>query len=331
MIKKLSVFVFILSLLLIAYSTYKSSLISNDKAVYKYVDGNLIVDFVNPNSNAYYSGMHIGDKIVSVNGLQIFSRHVLHNMIFDRTHPYDTLSYVIEREGRRVQFSSVVERRFSMPDLIQFFFFGVLYSLFSMFFVNSYPASKTKYYLYAFFVCLSLLMTMFNVPFSHRVLYPMMMIISALLAIFLLLFTQHYLFEFKVKWPRIVLSAMVLSFFALWIVTYFIWTKTMTEHDYMHLIFFLRGFQLSFAIIAIYSIVSVFMKILRLYVNKQPKEYFIVTYVFLFVLVIYPLLYALPFVLRQKELVPFSVYFNIFLVLLMLSVFYRKKLSRVFL
>ncbi|MGE3063375.1 MAG: hypothetical protein AB7T10_07040 [bacterium] len=326
-----SLLIFMASVLLLLFSTYKSSLISNDKTIYKYNNGDLIVDYVNPLSNAYRSGLHIGDKILFVNGIKIFSRHVLYNMVFDRTSPYDTLTYTVEREDEVLTFSSVAERRFTLSELLQFFFFGIAYSFLTMIFFNVYPDSKTKYYLYLFFLSLSLLMTMFNVPFSHRGLYPAMMIISTVLAVSLLYFTQHYLYEFSVKWPRIVLLAFTVLSFFFWMTSYLKWTFTMTEPDYSSVIVSLRFFQLSLAAEAVYSIVSIFIKILKLYVSKQPKEYFIVTYLLLFILILYPLLYALPFALRQKELIPFAVYFYMFFLLLLLTVIYRKRLSRVFL
>ncbi|MDD3803195.1 MAG: hypothetical protein PHW02_02260 [bacterium] len=326
-----SFLIFVASIFLLLFSTYKSSLISNDKAVYKYCGEELIVDYVNPTSNAYRAGLHIADKIVSVNGIEIYSRHVLHNMVFDRTNPFDTLVYVVEREDELITLTMASERRFSLSELIQFLIFGIAYSLLTMIFYNVFPKSKTHRYLYLFFVSLSLLMTLFNVPFSHRILYPTMMVVSTVMTVSLLYFTQHYLFEFSVKWPRLLFLLFTLISFAFWISTYWRWTYSMTEGDYSSLITSLRFFQLSLASAAIYSIVSIFIKVLRLYVTKQPKEYFIVTFLMLLILILYPLLYALPFALRQKELIPFSVYFYMFLILLFLTVLYRKRLSRVFL
>jgi hypothetical protein len=85
------------------------------------------------------------------------------------------------------------------------------------------------------------------------------------------------------------------------------------------------------ALVAIYSIVSIFIKTLKMYVTKQPKEYFITSFVLLFILVLYPVLYGLPFALRKKELLPFSIFFYMFFLFLVFIVIYKKRLARVFL
>ncbi|PIP13148.1 MAG: hypothetical protein COX48_05130 [bacterium (Candidatus Stahlbacteria) CG23_combo_of_CG06-09_8_20_14_all_34_7] len=54
--KILSIAIMFLSILLILYSTYKSSLISNDKAIYEVRNEELIVSYVNPISNVYEAG-----------------------------------------------------------------------------------------------------------------------------------------------------------------------------------------------------------------------------------------------------------------------------------
>ena len=329
--KAFSIAVMAVSIVLIIYSTYKSSLISNDKAIYKLENESLVVSYVNPESNVYRAGMQIGDKIIEVNGIEIFSRHVLHNMVFDRTRPAETLSYKVERGDELTEFSAVAERRFSLPELIQYLIFGIIYSFFTMLFFNSYPNTKTKHFLYSFFVCLSLLMTMFNVPFSNKILYPLMMIVSACLTLSLVHFTFYYLYEFSNRWFLMLMSVLVILSASFWMAFYFKWTGSMTESDYSTLMLFLRIFQISMALVAIYAIVSIFIKTLKLYVTNQPKEYFLSSFIFLIILILYPVLYAIPFALRTKELLPFCFFFYLFLALLLIYVFFRKRFSRVFL
>ncbi|MEO0288898.1 MAG: hypothetical protein ABIN00_04615 [candidate division WOR-3 bacterium] len=329
--KTFIIFSFILCLLIQIYATYKVFLISTDKAVYEEKEDGIYFKYIPTQSNLFKTDAAIGDKLISVNDIKIENRHYLHNLIFDRTKPSTVVLYrVFDGEKLKI-FSLELEKRFTNFDILFSFFLGLSFLILIFLIFFNYLPSKTMFSFFFLFLTLSFISVFINVPFSNRLLYLSFIVFCLLNQVSLFIFTKHFLTNIRYFFISYLIFGLALISIILWAIHYFYWTTTLKVSDYKNLMNFVRFFQLSISMNIIHSIVIIMKKILKLYENNSPVEYFVAAYSFIFIILTYPIFYSLPIILRKKELIPFYFFFLFYFIALILMLRYKTKLQKVFL
>ncbi len=330
--KKINFIIFVtLIFILEIFATYKVFLISNDKAFYETKNDTLFFKYITPKSNIYKSGIMIKDKLLYVNRIQIKNKHFLHNKVFDVVKPNTYVEYIIKSGEKLKTFQIKLERRFKIIEILFSLLIAIFFLLFSLTIYLSFPLTRTVKSLLGIFLSISLMSVFINVPFSNLFLYSLFIIICFISQFLLFIFTKNFLINYRYSF----FSYLVLFLFStsslLWLFSYVKFTLSLNPEDHRSLTFFLKIFHVTTSINMIHSILFILIKIFKLYQKNAPKEYFITSFIFVFLLLLYPLFYTFPFVLRHHELIPFYFFFLFYLINLVLLIKFKQILIKVFL
>lgn len=321
----------ILIFILEIFATYKAFFISNDKALYETKNDTLFFKYITPESNIYKSGIMIKDKLLYVNKIEIKNKHFLYNKVFDIVKPNTSVEYIIKRGDELKNFQVKLERRFKIVEIIFSLLIGIFFLLFSLTIYLSFPLTWTVKSLLGMFLSISLMSVFINVPFSNLFLYSLFITICFINQIFLFIFTKNFLINYKYSFFSYLVLFLFSTSFLLWLLSYIKFTLSLKPEDHMLLTFFLKMFHVTISINMFHSILFVLIKIFKLYQKNAPKEYFVTSYIFIFLLLLYPLFYTFPFILRHHELIPFYFFFLFYLINLVLLIKFKNILIKVFL
>ncbi|HAF07838.1 MAG: hypothetical protein XD76_0437 [candidate division TA06 bacterium 32_111] len=313
------------------FATYKASLISTDRATYDERKDGIYFKYIPTSSNLYKTGISIGDKLIYVNDIKIENKHYLFNLIFDRIEPSSKVVYKV-LEGEKIKTVILeLEKRFSIFELVFSLFLGISFLTLIFLIIFHYPPSKTLISFFFLFLTLSFISVFINVPFSNKILYSMFIFLCFINQISLFIFTKNFLIN--IKYNIISYSILIIFVFAIlfWMGNYIHWTFTLYVEDYKKVMQSLKLFQFAISLNMIHSIILIMNKVLKLYEKGSPVEYFATSYLFIFILLTYPIFYSLPIILRKRELVPFYFFFLFYYIALILMLRYKNKLYKVFL
>ncbi len=313
------------------YITYKGSLISTDKAIYEERDDGIYFKYIPTNSNLYKTNVSIGDRLLYVNDIKIENKHYLFNLIFDRIKPSSEVIYKVS-DGEKIKTVNLkLEKRFSVFELLFSLFLGLSFLTLIFLIILNYPLSTTIISFFFLFLTLSFISVFINVPFSNRILYFIFMFLCLINQLSLFLFTKNFLTNSKYSFISYLVIITVFLSIAIWMANYLHWTSTLKVIDYRKVMQSVKLFQLSISLNIIHSIILIMKKVLKLYEKGNPVEYFASSYLFIFILLTYPIFYSLPIILRKRELIPFYFFFLFYYIALILMLRYKSKLYKVFL
>lgn len=313
------------------YICYKGSLISTDKAIYEEKEDGIYFKYIPSNSNLYKTSISIGDKLLYVNDIKIENKHYLFNLIFDRIKPSSEVFYKVFDGEKTKTVNLKLEKRFSVFELLLSLFLGLSFLTLIFLIIINYPLSTTIISFFFLFLTLSFISVFINVPFSNRILYSLFMFLCLINQLSLFIFTKNFLTNLKYSFISYLVIITVFLSILVWMVNYLQWTFTLNVTDYRKVMQSVKLFQLAISLNMLHSIILIMKKVLKLYEKGSPVEYFVSSYLFIFVLLTYPIFYSLPIILRKKELIPFYFFFVFYYIALFLMLRYKNKLYKVFL
>jgi len=327
----LIVFIFLLILAINSVGIYYMKLLSRNKATYGMIDGNVVCTYINTDSEMFVSGMQMGDKILKIDNIDVINKHFMYNRIIEKTKPGTKLQYTILRDQDTLNLQVVMEPFYSNFQLWEYVIASILCALLSAAAMLSFPASRTMISVYNIFNLLAVMIVYFHVPFGNPILYITLIISSYLLLQFLTDFSYLYLIKGKKRHLFVILNLLSAVATLHWIIRYIIWVIGMTEELYIPLMNAMKLYQLMAAITILSCSIIIIYKIMKISSSYMPKVYTTTTAFILIFMLPYPLFYSLPLVFGKKELIPFDIFFQSYILLLILLLFYKNNIKRIFL
>lgn len=325
----LIVLAFIITLNTFAIFSMKN--LSKNKATYEMTADGVRCTYVDSDSEIFKSGMQIGDIILMIDGKRIVNKDYMYNRVIEASKPGDTLTYRVLRSSDTLDLKVVMEPFYSSFKIVEYFSASVLFSVLSAAVLILFPPTKTIFDIYSLFNVLAMMIVYFHVPFGSMYLYLIMIFLSYLLLHFLIDFTYVYLIQVgrKAVFAGLKLAGFAATLF--WAVRYILWINGMNQPLYSALMNSLKLFQLFASVTVIFCSIMVTYKLLKVSSSEMPSEYIATTALILTFMLPYPLFYALPLILRRRELISFDVFFQSYALLLILLLCFRRKVRRIFL
>jgi len=327
----LIVFIFILILVINAIGIYYMKLLSRNKATYEMIDGSVVCTYINSDSEMFAGGMQIKDKILKIDNIEVVNKHFMYNRIIEKIKPGTKIEYTVLRDQDTLNLQIVMEPFYSNFQLWEYAIASLLCALLSAAVLMTFPASRTVISIYNIFNLLAVMIVYFHVPFGNLLLYTTLIISSYLLLQFLTDFSYLYLMKSRTRRFFVMLNILNAAATIHWLVRYIIWINGMNETLYIRLMNGLKIYQLMAAVTILFCAIVIIYKIMKISSSYMPKVYTTTTALILIFMLPYPLFYSLPLIFGKKELIPFDIFFQSYIILLVLLLLWKNNIKRIFL
>lgn len=302
----------------------------NDYVEYYEESGYVIVDEIDPYSNAYQSGLLINDTLISVNGKLIDNKHFLYNKIFDRADPGDCLEYIVMKNGQIRKLSIPLHTYYTSDERLTIFISSIMLIFFAVIFFIRSRKTLQETALYLFFLICYLILIYIRIPFSHQWMYSVFIIFSIFLPLMQYTFVSKMIYDsFNRTVFFIILSTLIVGA-GFWLYNYLLWTVTLSNAVYEHVRLFMKSFQFIVIIIGIANTFTLFYKFFVSFAEFEKIRYLLFIILLCILFIMYPVFLAIPVITKNKELLPFFLYFALYNIPAFILAFYYDYLKELF-
>ncbi|MFO8061844.1 MAG: hypothetical protein R6U31_02840 [bacterium] len=302
----------------------------NDYVEYYEESGYVIVDEIDPYSNAYQAGLLINDTLISVNGKLIDNKHYLFNKIFDRADPGDCLEYIVMKNGNIRRLSIPLHTYYTSGERLTIFISSVMLILFSVIFFIRSRKTLQEISLYLIFLICYLILIYVRIPFSHQWMYSVFIITSMFLPLMQYTFVSNMIYNSFNKTLFLIILSVLAVGMAFWLYNYLLWTITLSNAVYGHVRLSMKIFQFIVIIIAIANTFILFYKFFVSFAEFEEIRYLLFIILLCLLFMMYPVFLAIPVITKNKELLPFFLYFALYNIPAFIMAFYYDYLKELF-
>ncbi|MFO8061845.1 MAG: PDZ domain-containing protein [bacterium] len=263
-----------------------------------------VVSFLPVDSKAYRSGIHILDTVIAVNGREFINKYDMKSNIIYDMNIGDIAVLTILRNGDTKDVPVVLETRKKRYEIVFSAFIVIVLLLSSVFFYITFPGrDKYGFWIYCFYILLSILYLYTYVSFEKPYLYIFLIFSGSFAAGFPLFMGIKLIFRNTRE--KLILIPLLLSsaVFIVWSIYYLLWVG-----DFSHV----RMEQLNYAIrwtqfiLGIETLTGMALLIYGIYLRMRKKSHQYIPFI-VFILFVgfipYLVLYAFPVAVGMKEII----------------------------
>ena len=302
----------------------------NDYVEYYEESGYVIVDEIDPYSNAYQSGLLINDTLISVNGRLIENKHFLYNKIFDRADPGDCLEYIVMKNNKIRKLSIPLHTYYTSGERLTIFISSIMLILFAVIFFIRSRKTIQEISLYIIFLICYLILIYIRIPFSNQWMYSLFIITSMFLPLIQYTFVSRMIYDSFNRIIFLIIMSVLIVGAGLWLYNYLLWTITLSNAVYGHVRLFMKSFQFIVIIIAILNTFMLFYKFFVSFAEFEEIRYMLFIILLCLLFIMYPVFLAIPVITKNKELLPFFLYFALYNIPAFILAFYYDYLKELF-
>jgi len=299
---KVLLFVTVPTIILSVIGLVNLSLMSTDGIKYKNQAGPSIVSFVPADSPGYDANIQINDTVLSINNRTFKSVLDMKRNTIEKAGEGRIAVYEISRNGKLLRIPVKMAKEYSGFEIFSLTTVAMIFVFSAIVFYVTFPfVSGLTFIIFAFYQIITLIMIYSNVNFLVKPLYAVLAAASSFAPSMIIYLSQSLNKETNFI-IRILPSAVSLCMFAVWIVSYWIFSSDPTFKNFTGFVTVLRIVQVFISAIIVIGIRELILSLSRK-VKRHEKLY--ISYILTFLLMGFApfiILYAVPMAIGRAEI-----------------------------